>query len=200
MRRLPKRLGLLILALALVSLAVVVNPQRAFACDCRGITSRRALAESDAVFRGTVERVDEIRGKQTRVDIRFAVDRVYKGTVYEQQVVASAPDPATCGLVPEPGSGWIIFATESIEGSSSNPLLRLRTTVCSGNLSTTGNPPAVLGAGIEPRPGASDRAERATGTDQALTRGLVIAGVGGLGLLALIGIGLAYLWRPGRRT
>jgi hypothetical protein len=29
-----------------------------------------------------------------------------------------------------------------------------------------------------------------------LTRGLVIGGVGILGLGALIGIGLAYLWRP----
>jgi hypothetical protein len=91
----------------------------------------------------------------------------------------------------------VIFAVDAVEGRGSDALYRLRTTVCSGNLPTS-SPPAVLGAGTEPQPGASDREERATSTDARLTRGLVIAGIGGLGLLALIAIGLGYLWRPGR--
>lgn len=199
MPRARQRLSLILIALALVTLAVVVNPERAFACDCQGITTRRALSESDAVFVGTVLRVDEVsRSRDRRVDIRFTVDRVFKGTVYAEQVVASAPDAAACGLVPEPGSDWVIFAVDAVEGSGSDPLYRLRTSVCSGNLATT-SPPAILGAGGEPRPGASDREEKATGADEALSRGLIIAGIGGLGLVALIGIGLAYLWRPGRR-
>ena len=49
-----------------------------------------------------------------------------------------------------------------------------------------------------PLPGASDRFERSETTDARLTRGLVIGGIGVLGLGALIGIGLAYLWRPKR--
>lgn len=194
-----RRLCLVLVAVGLVALSVVVNPQRAAACDCTGISTRRAYEQSDAVFVGTVLRVDTIGSRDgRRADIRFSVDRVFKGTVYAEQVVASAPDPAACGLTPRPGSNWVIFAVDSVEGRGSDALFRLRTTVCSGNLATS-SPPTELGAGAEPRPGASDREERATGTDARLTRGLVIAGVGGLGLLALVGIGLAYLWRPGRR-
>jgi hypothetical protein len=194
-----RRLCLALLALGLVALAVVINPQRAMACDCTGITTRRALEQSDAVFVGRVLRVDEVgQGDARRADIRFSVDRVFKGTVYSEQVVASAIDAAACGLTPQPGSTWVIFAVDGVEGRGSSAIFRLRTTVCSGNLPTS-SPPQSLGAGSDPRPGASDREERATGTDDRITRGLVIAGVGGLGLLALVGIGLAYLWRPGRR-
>ncbi len=195
-----RRLCLALLALGLVALSVAVNPQRAAACDCTGISTGRAYEQADAVFVGTVLRVDEV-GSRTdrRADIRFSVERVFKGTVYAEQVVASAPDPAACGLTPQPGSNWVIFAVDAVEGRGSDALFRLRTTVCSGNLPTS-SAPRSLGAGTEPRPGASDREERATGTDATLTRGLIIAGVGGLGLLALIGIGLVYLWRPGRRS
>jgi hypothetical protein len=195
-----RRLCLALLALGLVTLSVVVNPQRAMACDCTGITTRRAYEQSDAVFLGTVLRVDEVGPRDDRrADIRFSVERVFKGTVYAEQVVASAPDAAGCGLTPPPGSNWVIFAVDAVEGRGSDALLRLRTTVCSGNLPTSSPPPA-LGSGGEPRPGASDREERATTTDERLTRGLVIAGVGGLGLLALVAIGLAYLWRPSRKA
>ncbi len=144
-------------------------------------------------------RVDEVggRGDGGRADIRFRVDRVYKGTVYAEQVIASARDAAACGLTPKPGSNWVIFAVDAVEGTGGNTVYRLRTSVCSGNLATASAPP-ILGTGMEPRPGASDREEKATGTDAALTRGLVIAGLGVLGLFALVGVGLAYLWRPGR--
>ena len=199
MRRAPERLSLALVALALVALACVVNPERAFACDCQGITTRRALSQSDAVFVGSVLRVDEVGGRDDggRVDIRFQVDRVYKGTVFAEQVVASARDAAACGLTPKPGSNWVIFAVDGVEGSGSSTVYRLRTSVCSGNLPTA-SAPVILGAGVEPRPGASDREEKATSTDEALTRGLVIAGLGVLGLLGLIAVGVAYLWRPGR--
>lgn len=194
-----RRLCLALLALGLAVLSVVINPRPAMACDCTGISTRRAYEQADAVFVGTVLRVDEVGSRDgRRADIRFTVDRVFKGTVYAEQVVASAPDAAACGLTPRPGSNWVIFAVDAVEGNGSDAVFRLRTTVCSGNLPTSSAPRA-LGAGTEPRAGASDREERATGTDARLTRGLVIAGIGGLGLLALVGIGLAYLWRPGRR-
>ena len=148
------------------------------------------------MFVGTVLRVDEVGSRDgRRADIRFTVDRVFKGTVYAEQVVASATDAAACGLTPRPGSNWVIFAVDAVEGNGSDAVFRLRTTVCSGNLPTSSAPRA-LGAGTEPRAGASDREERATGTDTRLTRGLVIAGIGGLGLLALVGIGLAFCGAP----
>ncbi len=64
MRRAPKRLSLVLIVLALVALAAVVNPERAFACDCQGITTRRALAQSDAAFVGT--RAAGRRGRRPR--------------------------------------------------------------------------------------------------------------------------------------
>lgn len=195
-----RRATLFVIALVLVALAVVVNPDRAYACSCTGISTRRAFEQSEAAFLGRVVRVDQVgRGDDRRVDIRFEVDRVFKGTVYREQIVASASDSAACGLVPKLGSTWVIFAVDAVEGDGSNPLYRLRTTLCSGNQQTSTVPPG-LGAGAEPRAGASDREERATNTDAALTRGLVIAGLGVLGLFALVGIGLAYLWRPSRRA
>jgi hypothetical protein len=194
-----RRLCLALLTLGLVALSFVVNPQPAVACDCTGISTRRALEQSDAVFLGSVIRVDELgNGDTRRADIRFRVSRVFKGTVYEEQVVASAPDRAACGLTPQPGSTWVIFAVDSVEGRGRDALYRLRTTVCSGNLPRDAAP-SLLGRGADPRPGASDREERVTGIDAQLTRGLIIAGLVGLGLVALIGVGLIYLWRPGRR-
>ena len=113
-----RRLCLALLALGLVVLSVAIDPQRAAACDCTGISTRRAFAQSDAAFVGTVLRIDEVGSRDgRRADIRFSVERVFKGTVYAEQVVASAPDPAACGLTPRPGSNWVIFAVDAVEGT-----------------------------------------------------------------------------------
>jgi hypothetical protein len=156
------------------------------------------VAEADAIFIGTVQSIEEVGSRDARrADIRFSVSRVFKGTVYASQLVASPLEAETCGLTPKVGSSWVIFASDSIEGSGDAAVRRLRTTVCSGNL-PTGVAPTVLGRGFAPLPGESDREERAAATDDRLTRGLVIAGFGVLGLLGLVGAGLAYLWRPAR--
>lgn len=193
-----RRLLLGLLTLGLVAIGAAAHPTRAYACDCPGIATRRALSAADAVFAGTVEQVDEVgRRGQRRADIRFSVTRVFKGTVYASQLVASPTEAAACGLTPQVGSTWVIFATDAIEGTGNDTVHRLRTTVCSGNLPTA-VAPALLGRGVEPRPGRSDREERAEQTDTRLTRGIGIAALGGLGLLALVAGGLVYLWRPGR--
>ena len=114
--------------------------------------------------------------------LRFDVSRVYKGTVYADQVIVT---PARLrGLRPEPRGrlAWVIFANGTIHGDGKAAKLpadhhavprqpvHLRTA-------------AGARAGREPPlPGASDRNERAETTDARLTRGLVIAGIGVLGL------------------
>lgn len=191
-----RRLVLALVAVGLVALTTVVNPGCAYACSCLGITTKRAAEQSEAVFHGTVTEVTETKvGGERAAVLRFDVSRVYKGTVYADQVIVTPADSAACGLAPEVGSSWVIFANGTIHGDGKAAKLRLTTTLCDGNLSTAA-PPASLGRAAPPLPGASDRTERSENTDARLTRGLVIAGIGTVGLAALIGIGLAYLWRP----
>jgi hypothetical protein len=196
-RRAPRWLTLLAVGL-LGLLGALADPTPAFACECTPITHSRAARQADAIFRGTVVAVRDVgRGEDARTDIRFEVDAVYKGAVYRDQLVASPRDEADCGLTPRMGSTWVIFAIEGIQGSSDDAVLRLITDTCRGNVPTD-RPPTMLGRPHDPIPGASDREERATGADRALTRGLAIGGIGLLFLAAVAVAGLAVLWRPGR--
>jgi hypothetical protein len=195
--RAPRWLAL-VAALVLGLLGALADPEPAFACECSPITASRAARQADAIFRGTVVALRDVdRGEDARTDIRFEVDAVYKGMVYRDQVVASPRDEAACGLAPSLGSTWVIFAIDGIQGRGDDAVLRLVTDTCRGNV-PTGSPPTVLGRPYGPVPGASDREERATGADRALTRGLAIGGIGLLFLGAIAVAGLAVLWRPGR--
>jgi hypothetical protein len=196
--RLALRMIVLVASVLLGTCAALVDIRPAFACSCAGISTGRALREADAVFRGSVLSKDIVgRGDAARTDIRFAVDRVYKGTAYTEQVVASRHDADACGLDPELGSTWVIFAIEGIEGEGDRAVNRLVTTLCSGNL-PTGIAPPILGRPRPPLAGASDREERSTNTDRIVSRGLAIAGIGGLAIVTIAVIGVAVLWRPGR--
>jgi hypothetical protein len=198
-RRLAVRLLAVVASMLLGTAAALVNTTEAFACSCAGISTNRALREADAVFRGTVSGKDEIgRASEARIDIRFTVDQVYKGTVYREQLVASSLDSAACGLDPQIGSTWVIFAIEGIQGEGDRAVNRLITTLCSGNLPTGIPPPVLLRNPRPPLDGASDREERSTNTDRILTRGFAYAGIGALAVGAAAIVGLGLLWRPGR--
>ena len=122
---------------------------------------------------------------------------MYKGDVYAQQVVTSPAGPRECGINPQAGSSWVIFAEERLEGSGPEAVFRLVTEICSGNVPGSGVP-LTLGRGQPPKDGASDREENAVATDASVTRVLKVGGVVGLALALMAGVGLGFLWRPGR--
>lgn len=194
---LPRVLAIL-LALGLFGVPGLVHPTRAYACSCKGVSTTQALRNADAVFHGRVtDKSARGRSSAQRADLRFSVDAVYKGTVFRDQVVSSAQSSASCGLDPEIGTSWVIFAMEDIEGTGDNTVMRLATTSCSGDLPTA-NAPAVLGRPTAPLQGASDRAERSTRADRRLSRGLLIAGIGLVGLVLVSGAGLGVMWKHRR--
>jgi hypothetical protein len=66
------------------------------------------------VFRGTVVSKEVVgRGDAARTDIRFAVDRVLQGRGF-QTSRSWHPNMSedACGLDPDVGSTWVIFAIE----------------------------------------------------------------------------------------
>ena len=198
MSRLAPRLLALLAAVVLGLLGAASNPRPAYACECSPVTPAGAARQADAVFRGTVTALRKVdRGEGLRTDVRFTVDAVYKGTVYAEQVVSTPRESAGCGMTPELGTTWVVFAVQTVEGSGDEAVARLYTDTCRGNLPTT-NVPRALGTPRGPLPGASDREERATGTDRTLSRGLAIAGIVVLAVGAVTVAGLAVLWRPGR--
>ena len=199
MSRITARVTSVVAALSLALLWAVVVPSEAHACSCSGISSRSALDRADAVFSGRVLSTDRVRKPGPgHNEIRFQVARVYKGDVYAQQVVTSPLGQGGCGINPQVDSSWVIFAEERIEGNGAEAVFRLVTEICSGNLPGSGVP-LTLGRGQPPKDGESDREEKAVATDASVTRVLKVGGVVGLALALMAGVGLGFLWRPGRQ-
>ena len=188
----------LLAAFALALLSSLVSPREAYACTC-GASERQSPAQrADAVFSGRVLSKEMVRKpKPGRTDLRFEVSRVYKGTVYREQLVASPQGVDGCGVDLEIGSSWLIYAEESVEGDKDTAVFRLVTQLCSGNRPGT-DVPTRLGAGRPPLNGASDREEKAVAADARFTGLLKGAAWLALGLAVVSGVGLAVLWRPGR--
>jgi hypothetical protein len=196
--RITARLLSLLAALCLGLVTVAVFPADAHACTCEPISKRTAAERADAVFTGRVLEVTTVRKPEPgRVEIRFEASRVYKGSVFSEQVVATPATASNCGVDLEVGSSWVVFAVQRFEGTGNDAVLRLATDACNGLIPGT-SAPTLLGRGRPPLAGASDRAERAVATDATVTGALKVGGLVGLGLVVLVGTGLAVLWRPGR--
>ena len=188
----------LLAALVLALLSCLVSPRDAYACSCGPSGLQSPAQRADAVFTGRLLSEELVRRPRPgRTDLRFEVARVYKGTVYREQVVASPQSVDGCGVDLEIGSSWLIYAEDSVEGEGDAAVFRLVTQLCSGNRPGTGAP-ARLGAGRPPLNGASDREEKAVAADARFTGVLKGAGWLALGLAVVTGIGLSVLWRPGR--
>ena len=191
-----RRLLLALVAVGLIAFTSVVNPTPAAACSCLGISTRRAAEQAEAVFLGTVTKVEESRiGGERAAELASTSAGSTRAPSTADQVITTPADSAGCGLTPDVGSTWVIFASGVIQGEGKSAKLRLTTTLCSGNLSGDTSPPRAWAGRPSRCRGPRTGWNAPETTDARLTRGLVIGGVGVLGLGALIGIGLAYLWR-----
>lgn len=196
MPRLIWRLLLVAAATALAGAVALVDPSPAWACSCAPTSVQQSLDRADAVFTGTVTRsARNGYGADARLELRFDVSRVFKGQVYDDQVLFTAPDGGGCGLEAEVGSSWLIFATTVYDGSGDQLVSHLTSDLCSGSLPGSATTPAVLGRGGYPEPGSSDTVERSVRADQRIGRTLQVAGLGALGLGLIGGVALLLLWR-----
>lgn len=135
MPRLIWRLLLVAAATALAGAVALVDPSPAWACSCAPTSVQQSLDRADAVFTGTVTRSDRNGyGADAQLELRFDVSRVFKGQVYDDQVLFTAPDGGGCGLEAEVGSSWLIFATTVYDGSGDQLVSHLTSDLCSGSL------------------------------------------------------------------
>ena len=86
-----------LLALLVISLGLVITVNSpAFACSCAVQDEKQQLNRADVVFVGTVDRVNEAGTQRYTYDI--TATHAYKGTMAHKTSVASAQQPAACGL------------------------------------------------------------------------------------------------------
>ena len=159
LRRLS-RLAMIIAPLAVVGALVPAGP--AVACSCAVITEGEAFDNAQVVFTGELVEVRPpppaaIVSSGAPERFIFAVDRVYKGTAFDEQSVVTAMDGATCGLAISGPGPFIVFAhtgdgdwiEQGVEGE-------LYASSCGGTRAVdVAGVPASFGAGAIPEEGSS---------------------------------------------
>ena len=188
----------LLTALALTLAVAVLLPTTAHACSCASATPDETFDRADVVFTGVIGDVSKERGDE-RPQTRMIMDvgQVFKGDVYAEQTVLTPFEggaSANCGLGARPGSSWVIFGNYATSADAEEA--SVTTNVCLGSeqLSQARND---LGPARPPLDGSSAAVGRAGRIDDMVSSGMKVAGISVLGLLAVAGIALAVVWRPG---
>ena len=99
---------------------------------------------ADVIFSGAIVR-DETSRRTGERRVTFAVDRVYKGEAYAEQVVTTDTRTSVALQIAGPGR-FVVFARYGAGRA-------LESDACSGT--RAGEPPAALGTGGPPVPGSS---------------------------------------------
>ena len=187
-----------VVTLAALAIACVVNPACVFACSCLPPgPPADALASATAVFSGRVAALAGTvdAGGSDPVQVTFAISKVWKGTDQPTIEVLTSASSASCGFEFVQGEEYLVYASES-EG-------RLQTNLCSRTalLAMAGDDLAVLGAGSTPS--SADEAQTpttlpATGgnTTRPYWQPALIAG----GALILIALGAGVVRRARSRA
>ena len=169
----PGRCASAVLAgLLLVLASIWAVPSRAYACGCIHDSEDPALVDlAEVIFTGTVVGERSLGYNRTYI---FAVQRVYKGSVYAEQRVQTASQRSACGLDLNGPGPFLVLG-----GYAPNGVLLAN--ACGG--STKAPAPAELGAGAPPLPG----------TEPPDVPGVIWPAAGGL--LLITGVVLFVVWR-----
>lgn len=117
-------------ATTLIALAVVLS-FTVSACSCIApVPPAQALAESDAVFLGTVQEVDRdtFTNSINSVTYTFTRSKIWKGPESVMIAVKTADNSASCGVNLDEGKEYLVYANYE-EGE--NGIQTLVTTLCS---------------------------------------------------------------------
>jgi hypothetical protein len=174
---------------------VLIEAGTAQACECQPITRSEAVDRADVIMFGTVRSVRPVSDPASGLELTLTVRYVYKGTAYTEQLVQT-PDSAACGFTARPGTTMLVFATERPDPATQYAY-ELVSTQCAGNI-VTDTAPRGLGPPQPPLPGSSADVGSADRVNDLLGNVLIGIGLGILGLVIIVGAGLAWLWRPGR--
>jgi hypothetical protein len=182
-----------VVTLAALAIACVVNPACVFACSCLPPgPPADALASATSVFSGRVAALSGAvdAGGSDPVQVTFAISKVWKGTDQPTIEVLTPASSASCGFEFVQGEEYLVYASES-EG-------QLQTNLCSRTalLAMADDDLAVLGAGSTPS--SADEAQTpttlpATGDDTIRSHwqpALIAAGA-----LMLIALGVVVVRR-----
>jgi MYXO-CTERM domain-containing protein len=106
-----RKLAAIIITTALLGLSQVND---AYACTCLPPPPvATAVAESTAVFAGTIVAMTPPSSQIGEVVAKLSVERVWKGSTTAMEVEVHTPSSsAACGLSFMPGDKWLIYANE----------------------------------------------------------------------------------------
>ena len=184
--------------LAVMFAGIVLPGAAAQACRCFDGSTADQLQSADAVFFGEiVDRTPLPSGADGTSTLTpknaytIDVDLVFKGSVYDEQQVLAGGSSSMCGLT-LPASGTVLVYG-STHGNDSPP--RYITSSCSGS-TMTDSVPAVLGEGDAPLSSTSAYESQLTITPDADEDSTALWVVGGVAILALVGLAAAVVvWR-----
>ena len=142
------------MVLAVLFAGIVLPGSAAQACSCAIGTPTQSANRADAVFFGEI--VDRTRTPSepqgspwltTNSSYTVAVERVFKGEVYAEQVLLAGGNGASCGIM-LPASGSVLVYGTKAPGGEGSPM-QYATWSCSGT-EMTRSVPAALGEGDPP--------------------------------------------------
>ncbi|RAP75920.1 hypothetical protein [Paenibacillus montanisoli] len=138
--------------LVTVSLMLVSQPHRAFACSCASVEPKEAIEQAEAVFIGTLVQVKQQRkqpGIVGPIEYRdanlFEVTTVFKGVNQSQVIVYDNGAEESCGIDLTAGQSYLVYVYANKEGE-------YYTSLCSrtAELSKAGEDISLLGEGMKP--------------------------------------------------